>query len=129
MLNKTKAYFLKRIKSFGFAFSGLFWVVKNEAHIKIHLWATLIVIAFSVFFQVSKTEWLVLLLIIAMVWIAEIFNSAIEKLSDFVSPEYHSKIKIIKDMAAAAVLVAAMAALIIGCIIFVPRIFEYFHIS
>jgi len=74
-------------------------------------------------------EFLMLIAVIAMVWIAELFNTCIEKLIDFVSTEKHPQIKLIKDMAAAAVMIASVAALLVGAIIFIPKIFNYVSFS
>jgi len=113
-----------RFKSFGYAFNGIVKTVKNEHNFWIHLVVMFLVIAFGFVFQVSVTEWVFLVFSIGFVLTAEIFNSAIEVLTDFVSPEHNPKAGLTKDMAAGAVLVSAVTAAIIGLIIFAPKLLE-----
>ncbi len=119
----------KRIKSFAYAFNGLAILVKTEHNFRIHLAATLAVLVTSIYFEVSVIEAIALILTIAMVLTAEAFNSAIENISDFISPDKHHKIKIIKDIAAGAVLISAIAALCVGLLIFVPKILSFIQIT
>ena len=112
----------KRIKSFYYAFNGLKIIILKEHNFRIHLLAAVIVIAAGIFFNISAMEWMTIVLIITLVLTLEIVNSTIEKLADFVSPEKNNTIKTVKDMAAAAVLLAAIAALIIAAIIFIPKV-------
>lgn len=83
----------------------------------------LIIIA-GFFFEISKTEWLAIIIVIGFVFSMEIINSAIEQLADFASSDYHETIKKVKDLSAAAVLISALVSVIIGCIIFIPKIIE-----
>ena len=83
------------------------------------------VIAAGILFGIAKTEWLIIILTIGFVLAAEGFNTAIEKLCDHVSPAYHNTIKKVKDFAAAAVLLAAISAAVIGFLIFIPYILEW----
>lgn len=110
----------KLIKSFQNAFNGLFEATRNEKNLKIHLVAFIVVVCFGFYFSITKFEWLCILLVSSLVISLEILNSSIEKLCDFVEPQINEKIKIIKDTAAAAVLVAAAFAFIIGLYIFLP---------
>jgi diacylglycerol kinase len=121
-MNSKIFSFRKRIKSFYYAFSGLKTVLINEHNFRIHLLAAIFAIIAGTLFNISSMEWISITLIIALVLSLEIINSAIEKLADFVSPEKNIKIKAVKDMAAAAVLVAAIASLIIAAIIFIPKL-------
>jgi diacylglycerol kinase (ATP) len=114
---------LQRIKSFGFAINGIVLFFRQEHNAWIHLLATISAIILGIVLQCSKSEFMMITLAIGFVWAAEIFNTAIEKFADFTTKEYNSKIKFIKDVSAAAVLVAAVTALIMGCIIFIPKIF------
>ena len=116
--------FRKRLQSFRYAFNGLWILFKYEHNSRIYLACTVAVVVLGFLLHISTAEWLTLLLLIAMVFILEIINSAIEHLADFVSPAYSEKIKTVKDLAAAAVLVAAMAAIITGILIFIPKIFH-----
>jgi len=126
MNNKKSSKFSikKRGQSFGFAFNGIVQTFKNEHNFWIHLAVMLLVIIFGFALNVSTNEWLVIILCFGTVLSAEIFNSAIENLTDLVSPEQNSKAGLVKDMAAGAVLVSAIAAAIVGLIIFVPKLFE-----
>lgn len=89
----------------------------------IHLTLTIATVLCAVIFKVRALEAIVLIFAMALVWMAELFNTAIEKTADLISNEYHPQIKFLKDVSAAAVLVAALAAFLIGCIIFIPKLF------
>jgi undecaprenol kinase/diacylglycerol kinase (ATP) len=112
----------KRLKSFSYAFSGLKTALKEEHNTRIHLAATVIVVTFSLFFDINKYEWITVIFAIGFVFAMELTNSAIENTIDFISLEKHDAIRKIKDLSAAAVLISAIAALIIGLIIFLPKI-------
>jgi len=114
-----------RLKSFQFAGAGFKRLLKYEHNARLHVCSTLLCIVASVILKPSLTEVLLLVLVTALVWICEIFNSCIEKAMDFMSTEWHPSIKAIKDMAAAAVLLASVAAFIIGCIVFIPKMYHY----
>lgn len=107
-------------KSFGFAFSGIFKVIKEERNIKIHLFAALISIGLAFYLHISRIDWLILLLIITMIISLELVNSSIEAVVDLASPNKHPLAKKAKDVAAGAVLVAAIASIIIGALLFFP---------
>ncbi len=111
-----------RLKSFRYAFEGLnaFFTVQHNAII--HLLMTILAFSAAIFFNVSKAEAIAIVLAAALVWAAELFNTAIEKLADMVSKDYHPSIKFIKDVSAAAVLLSAVAAFITGAIIFLPKL-------
>ncbi len=111
-----------RLKSFVYAFEGLTWFFRREHNAWIHAIAALLVLFTAFIFKVSGLELIAILFAIALVWVAELFNTAIEKIMDHLSPELHPNVKSIKDIAAAAVLVAALFAAITGFIIFIPRI-------
>lgn len=106
------------IRSFGFAIDGVFQMLKSERNFKIQLLALTSVVVAGFCFQITSTEWLVVLVISALVLTLEMVNSAIEKLCDLYSIEPNSKIKIIKDIAAGAVLIASIFAVIIAVVIF-----------
>jgi diacylglycerol kinase len=112
----------KRLKSFKYAFNGLKLLFQEEHNSRIHLAAALLVIIAGFYFNITLNEWLILIFAISLVFVVEIINSVIENLSDFVSPENNTLIKKAKDMGAAAVLLASLAALIIGLLIFIPKI-------
>lgn len=120
----TKFSIRKRLASFKFAFSGLVSLLKHEHNSRLHLLAALLVISMGFVFGISRAEWMILVIIIAMVFITEILNSAIESLADFVSPEYSLIIKRVKDYCAAAVLIAAITSVVVGLLIFLPKIIQ-----
>lgn len=109
--------FLHLLRGFPPAFRGLVHLVRSERHAKFHLLATLAVVALGLISNVSDGEWLWLFSAMAAVWIAELMNSAIERLSDRVTTEPDPLIGQAKDLAAAAVLVASLFAAIVGCIV------------
>lgn len=111
-----------RLKSFIYAFEGLKCFFRYEHNARIHSFAAVAVLIVSAILKISKLEFIAVLTSIALVIMAEMFNTAIEKTMDHLSPAIHPAVKAIKDMAAAAVLVAAIVAVIIGLIIFIPRI-------
>lgn len=115
----------KRLRSFVYAFNGLKVLFREEHNARIHLVVAVCVIAAGSFFSISAVEWLAVTLSIGAVFSAELFNSAIEHLADYVAPEKHDKIKKVKDMAAAAVLVFALSAVIVGCLVFIPKLIEF----
>lgn len=112
-----------RFRSFGFAIEGLVYAVKTEGNARVHLAATILVIALGFGFEVSKFDWVALLAAIGLVWLAELLNTALENLCDFVAPERSDAVKRVKDVAAAGVLVAALVAAGIGALVFWPYIF------
>ena len=112
----------RRIKSFEYAFSGLKILIREEHNARIHLFAALGVVVAGFIFNISISEWIAVIFAIGLVITIELINSSIENISDFISPEKHNSIKKIKDLAAAGVLMSAITALIIGMIIFTPKI-------
>lgn len=119
---RSKFSIKKAIKTFGYAFNGLREVARNEQNFKIHLAAAVIAIALSFLLNVTDVEFLIVIICIAAVMSMEIINTAIEKLCDHISPGRNEKIKAIKDIAAAAVLIVSICAFIIGVIIFLPKL-------
>jgi len=122
-MNNEKFSITDRIKSFKYAFNGLKLFFVNDHNGRIHLCAAIVAIGLSFYLKISGSEWIAILSVISAVFVAEILNSALEKLADVVSPDYHPKIKIVKDLAAAAVLVAAFLAVAVGFIVFIPKLF------
>lgn len=111
----------KMLRSFKFAFQGIS-VLMQENNARFHLFATVVVILTGLLVGLSTTEWSIVSIIIGLVWVAEAFNTAIEKLCDFVSAEHHPLIGKVKDLSAAGVLIISCVAIIIGIIIFLPKI-------
>lgn len=115
----------ERAASFGYAWKGIRSFFETEHNAWIHCFLTLVAFCMSAVLNVSKTEFILLLFVITLVWTMEIINTAIEKAMDFISLEKHPQIKLVKDLAAAAVLVAAVAALLTGTLIFLPKLVQY----
>lgn len=112
-----------RIKSFGFALSGLVAMLRTQHNAWIHLASTITVVAAGLWFGVSREEWIWLVLAIVAVWTAEALNTAFELMCDVASPEFHPLVKQAKDVAAAAVLITAAGATVVGVLVFAPYLF------
>ena len=121
-MTQQKFSIYKRIKSFGFAFNGLKVMIKEEHNFRIHMLATFGVLMAGFAFHLSVNEWIAIVFSIGLVLALETINSSIEKIADFISPDKNEKIKIIKDLAAAGVLISAITAFTVGLIIFLPKI-------
>ena len=126
MQKKSKNNFSirRRLSSFRYAFHGIFQAVRSQHNMWIHIFATAVVIVAAILLNIGFTEWLFVIFAIGFVLGAELFNSAIETLVDLVSPGENQKAGMIKDIAAGAVLIAAITAAVIGMMIFVPRIID-----
>jgi diacylglycerol kinase len=111
-----------RLLSFRYAAKGIGQFFRNEVNARIHLAATVCVAIGIFYFHITGAELIALLIVTGMVWAAEIMNTAIEQLVDFISPGFHPKAGLIKDLASGAVLVLSITALITGLLIFLPKI-------
>jgi diacylglycerol kinase (ATP) len=111
-----------RLNSIGYALEGVATLIRTQHNTWIHLAATIAVISAGLYFGISNNEWLALIFAIALVWCAEALNTAFEFLCDVASPDFHPKVKQAKDVAAAAVLFASLAAVAVGLIVFGPRL-------
>lgn len=109
-----------RIKSFGYAFKGIASLLKREHNAWIHCTAIVVVTIGGLYFGITATEWCIVVICFGIVLSAEGFNTAIERLVNLVSPDFHPIAGDVKDVAAGAVLICAIAAAIVGCIIFLP---------
>lgn len=116
----------KRLKSFTYAFNGLRVLFREEHNSRIHLFATVCVVVAGVLLKISLLEWVAVAFAVGLVFSGEIFNSSVEDLSDVVCPERDERIKKVKDLAAAAVLVNAITAVVIGFLVFLPKIIQLF---
>lgn len=123
-MSSKKFSIIDRIRSFRHAFAGLRVLFREEHNAQVHLVITVVVIVAGVFFQVSMLEWIVVILTIGFVFVTEILNTAIEDTADFISPQRDNRIKRIKDLGAAAVLTAAITAVVVGILIFLPKLWE-----
>tara|TARA_R110000850_G_scaffold7548_16_gene27411 strand:+ start:1169 stop:1561 length:393 start_codon:yes stop_codon:yes gene_type:complete len=123
-MKETSSHFqLKRC--FADAFRGIVSVLRTEWNFRIHLAALIIVIALGFVFDISQGEWLAVITCSALVIIAEVLNTALEYLADAVHPEADEGVGRAKDAAAGGVMIAAVAASIVGAIVFFPRIWEW----
>ena len=116
----------KLINSFKYAIQGIISSFKTERNMKIHVFIRILVIIWGIIFKISVTEWMVCALLFALVISGELFNTAIETVVDMIMPEINDKAKLAKDISAGAVLVLAITAVIVGLIIFVPKIIAIF---
>ncbi len=114
----------ERFKSFSFAFNGLKNLIKSEHNARIHLIAMIFVIVFGILLKIDLAEWISITIVVGLVFLSELFNTAIENLSDIVEPEWNIKIGQIKDYSAGAVLISATISILVGGLIFIPKIFE-----
>src|SRR5579872_7391957 len=112
----------KFIRGFGYAFKGLAHAAKTQLNFRVHLVCAVIAVLLGYILHISTAEWLWITLCIGMVLLTELINTAIELLVDLVSPEYNEKAGRVKDMCAAAVLITAVTALVIGLVIFLPKL-------
>lgn len=122
-MKNQKFSIINRLLSFKHAFNGLSILIKEEHNARIHLVASICVIIACLVFKISLYEWIAIIFAVGLVFCLEIINSSIENMADFISPEKHEMIKKIKDLSASGVLISALTALIIGLIIFLPKIF------
>ena len=112
---------IKRLfKSFTYAFRGLIKTFKEEQNLRIQSIVALLVVLSAWFFQVNRLEWCLLILVVGLVIFAEIINSAVERVTDVLKPRINNYVKEIKDIMAAAVMLASLIAVIVGVIIFTP---------
>lgn len=122
-MNKPKGGFLiKRLRSIVYALRGVWLLITTEDSIKIQIFSAILISLLGVYFNISNTEWMIQFLTIGLVLVAEALNTAVEKIADFIHPEYHKKIGFIKDVAAGAPAIAAIIALIIFLFIYLPKI-------
>ncbi|GAA3627439.1 diacylglycerol kinase [Flavivirga jejuensis] len=122
-MTKKDSFIVNRLKSIGYAFKGALLLLRTEASIKIQFVIALTLTFSGFYYEISQTEWVIQLLCIGMVMSIEGVNTAIEAIADFIHPEHHNKIGLIKDIAAGAVFIASIFAIIIGFIIYIPKIF------
>ncbi|HOC23278.1 MAG TPA: diacylglycerol kinase family protein [Anaerolineaceae bacterium] len=117
-----KLFIISRGNSFKYASRGLSYVMRTQKNAWIHTVVMLAVIAVSFWLQLTRMEWVAILLVIGMVWTAEFINTSLESIVDMASPERHPLAQVGKDVAAAAVLFAAMIAVIVGILVLGPHL-------
>jgi len=120
--NPNDNFLQGRIKSVKYALKGIWLLLTTEYSSMIQFWIAIIMTIVGFIMQLSTTEWILQVLVIGLVMVAEAVNTAIEKLADYVQPSYDKKIGFIKDIAAAAPAIAAIIAVIIGLLIYLPKI-------
>ena len=122
----------KFLHGFRYAFKGIFFAFKTQLNFRVHLVITLLVIPLGLWLNLHYLEWAFIISAIGIVLMAELFNSAIEKLTDLVSPDFHPLAGRVKDLAAAAVLISALMALVLAILILFPKIWAimiHYHAS
>lgn len=123
-LSRRTQEFHRRALSFRYAFEGWWYVLRTQPNAWIHATISVVVFALAFWLELSRQEWAILLLTTMVVWMAEFINTALEAVVDMVMPEVHPLAKVAKDVAAAAVLVGAAGAVIIGLLIMGPPLWQ-----
>ena len=122
MKDPKDSFLVERLKGVKYALRGVWLLIRSEASIQIQVSIAVLGIAMGFYFDISAIEWLAQLLVIGLVLVAEALNTGIEKLSDFIHPNYHQKIGFIKDVSAGAAAIAAIISLAVAGIIYIPKI-------
>lgn len=122
-MQKKESFLVNRLKSVGYAFKGMVVLIKTESSIKIQLCIAIAITIAGFYFNISKTEWIAQIAMIGLVMSIEGVNTAVEYIADFIHPDHHPKIGLIKDVAAGAVFIASIIATIIAGLIYLPKIF------
>jgi diacylglycerol kinase (ATP) len=115
-----RSFFRSRVNSFKHAFAGAWYVIRTQKNAWIHFSIMIIVIILAAWLELSRFDWAILVLIIGIVWVAEFLNTSIEAIVDLVSPQRHPLAKVSKDVGAAAVLISAATAVIVGILLLGP---------
>jgi diacylglycerol kinase (ATP) len=118
---KDNTFFSGRFKSVGFAFKGAYKLITTEHSVMVQFSLALLMIVAGFVFHISREEWMIQILVFGLVLAVEGLNTAVEKMADFIHPEFHDRIGFIKDIAAGAVFFAAMAAIAVGLLIYIPK--------
>lgn len=115
-----KGFVLSRLRAFGYAFRGWWYVLRTQRNAWIHALATALVVVTALWLRLPLRDWAVLVLSVALVWTAEFINTALEAVVDLASPSHHPLAKVGKDVGAAAVLLAALASVLVGVLVLGP---------
>jgi diacylglycerol kinase len=121
-VSKPSRRAVSRLASFRHAFAGWWYVLRTQHNAWIHAVASIAILGVAVWAGLGGLEWAILILTVAVVWVAEFVNTAVEALVDLLSPEIHPLAKIAKDIAAASVLIAALAAVVVGLLVLGPKL-------
>jgi diacylglycerol kinase len=127
-MNKIWGFFVSRAHSFRHAFHGWWYVIRTQRNAWIHAVITILVLLVALWLHLPLRDWAVLFLTIALVWAAEFINTALEAVVDLASPQHHPLAKVGKDVGAAAVLLAALAAILVGLLILGQPLYEKIRI-
>lgn len=111
----------KRLKGCGYALKGAWFLIRTEASIQVQAVIAIVMTVAGFYFEISTTEWVFQIFAIGLIMSIEGINTAIEEIADFVHPDFHNKIGFIKDVSAGAVFFAAVTAIVVGCIIYIPK--------
>ncbi len=126
MNTPKESFLINRLKSIKYSLRGIWILLSTEKSIKIQIVVAIIATVIGFIFTISITEWIAQFLCIGLVLVAESLNTGIEKISDFIYPEYHKNIELIKDVSAGAAGIAAIISLVIGGLIYIPKIILLF---
>jgi diacylglycerol kinase (ATP) len=118
---KDNSFFTGRLKSVGFALKGAYKLITTEHSVMVQFSLAILLVIAGFYFQISREEWMMQTLAFGLVLGIESLNTAVEKIADFIHPEFHNRIGFIKDIAAGAVMFAATAAIVVGLLIYVPK--------
>lgn len=118
---KDNSFFSGRLKSVGFAVKGALKLITTEHSVMVQSSLAVLMTVAGFYFKIDRYEWMMQILAFGLVLGVESLNTAVEKIADFIHPEYHERIGFIKDIAAGAVMFAALAAIAIGLLIYVPK--------
>ena len=125
MKTKLKFSLADRIKSFSYAINGFIQLLRLEHNARIHFVAMIATIVLGLCFEVQRTDWIALTIVMGMVFVTELIKSSVERLADVIEPKWDDRIGLVKDYCAAAVLISAIVALVVGCIVFIPHILSW----
>ena len=118
---KDNSFFTGRLKSIGYAFKGAYKLIMTEHSVMIQFSLAILLVVAGFVFHISREEWMIQTLAFGLVLGVESLNTAVEKIADFIHPEFHDRIGFIKDIAAGAVMFTAAAAIVVGLLIYVPK--------
>lgn len=123
----TQSEWTKFITGFRYAFSGLWYALRTQRNVRVHICIAILAILMGIVLHISAVEFAMIFVAITGVFIAEMFNTVFELCIDLASPDYHPLAKIAKDVAAGAVLLSAILSVVIGLFVFVPHLWKLFH--
>ena len=121
-MTNRRGFVSREAESFACALRGIASLLRSEVHARIHLVATVVVIVLGWWAGITSGQWIAVVLAIGLVWVAEALNTAIEYVADLAHPDEHPEVRKLKDLSAAAVLFASLIALIVGLLVFWPRL-------